>query len=599
MKRHYLCAILCVLCCVACSDDNPIIPPTPEPPGPTPEPEAVYMKIFPVLEQIKQTRGIIEQFIQDDKLGLYITNGELDNAYDGKTEFLNMQAVFSKDAWTHKAVEMKDAQATVYSYYPYTADAGNGKAIPVESTSQTDYLYGTASTATLDASTANISMKHAMSLVSFKIKKNDYQYAGKITKIEIEGVKTKGTMDISTGNISQSGEQATLAQDCNYLLDDANIKKTSIISLPTVIGETSGVVFHVTVDGEVCDYVVPTGHNWLPGYEYIYTLNLRKMSEPPTPDDVELDIQYWEKYGKEDEIVVGSNSGSMLRLSANYGDYGRTVIRGESRYFSAFVYNYGDAWEGKIRMALYDGDQLVEQYQAYNVKIDKKGIGGWTIPCYVNCDPGTYSLKPLFQNKGSEEWFMPRYSGDVEDADWIYTVQASTDMPACRTLNLVGELPSTTRIHTVKLNTPFNMEFIITNRAGVDLHGEVKAVWERTFTGEFNEQWKDDGISWSDEIGRVRIDLSKSERNYNGLISCNISVARTYPNIYSPAVHLYYKADGTDTWVLMRCDSDNTLQKLKDVTEGLIWDENNEYAIGGMEYIVTKWPSVNYSLINL
>lgn len=68
-------------------------------------------------------------------------------------------------------------------------------------------------------------------------------------------------------------------------------------------------------------------------------------------------------------------------------------------------------------------------------------------------------------------------------------------------MNLEGYQSESNVIRFVKLNQPFNMEFTMTNRAGVPLNGEIKAVWHRTFTGEFYLQSDADESVWEDEIG--------------------------------------------------------------------------------------------------
>ena len=69
-------------------------------------------------------------------------------------------------------------------------------------------------------------------------------------------------------------------------------------------------------------------------------------------------------------------------------------------------------------------------------------------------------------------------------------------------------------IYSVKLSQPFNMEFTLTNRAEVDLKGEIKAVWHRTFTGEFDNVSDDDGNTWAEEIGRISIDIPSTTAEY-------------------------------------------------------------------------------------
>ena len=58
------------------------------------------------------------------------------------------------------------------------------------------------------------------------------------------------------------------------------------------------------------------------------------------------------------------------------------------------------------------------------------------------------------------------------------------------------------------------MEFALTNRAAVPLKGEIKAVWHRSFTGEFDLISNNDGNAWEDEIGRMPINILSSTKEY-------------------------------------------------------------------------------------
>ena len=133
------------------------------------------------------------------------------------------------------------------------------------------------------------------------------------------------------------------------------------------------------------------------------------------------------------------------------------------------------------------------------------------------------------------------------------------------------------------------MEFTLTNRAEVGIKGEIKAVWHRTFTGEFRNVSDDDGNTWADEIGRISIDIPSTTAEYKGKIPCVISTSRKSSK-YSPHVSFYYRASGSDTWQLMRSDSDSELQRWKDadldkVIMGSHDDlEKSWFCYGGLNY---------------
>ena len=138
------------------------------------------------------------------------------------------------------------------------------------------------------------------------------------------------------------------------------------------------------------------------------------------------------------------------------------------------------------------------------------------------------------------------------------------------------------------------MEFALTNRAEVGIKGEIKAVWHRTFTGEFDNVSDDDGNTWADEIGRISIDIPSTTAEYKSKIPCVISTSRKSSK-YCPHVSFYYRASGSDTWQLMRSDSDSELQRWKDADLDKI--------VGGSSDYPDKWWGIlggfNYQYISL
>ena len=195
----------------------------------------------------------------------------------------------------------------------------------------------------------------------------------------------------------------------------------------------------------------------------------------------------------------------------------------------------------------------------------------------------------ILKEEGKNTWIIPsdRYS---EERDWMFTVQADNTIPSIKSMNMEGFSSADNLIRFAKLNKPFNMEYTMTNRANVVLKGEIKAVWHRTFTGEFNANSNDDGFTWEDEIGRANIDLSANTKEYKGMISCQITKERTYPKKYCPQVSFYYKAEGTNIWILMRSDSDSELQRWKGADADKRLESNSEgqqngwWCEGGFNY---------------
>lgn len=573
--------------------DPPVPPPTPEQPEIPEEPKDVLFGINPVIAGIQPVaRGIITNFTDNDRIGLFLTDGELGTNYQGNAETANVPAMYLQGSWkVDKDIVLTD-EGTTFAYYPYNDKVTDGAAVPVEIGSQTDYLYATPATVDEKNPIAQVGMKHALSLVSVRIKKNDYQHEGKLTKVEVLDVQEAGTANIATGAVTKSGPTATYAVDRDILLDDADLIKTQMIMLPTVVAEAPGNIrFQITIDDKHYMWDVPKAHNWEAGMEYTYTLNLSK-----TPDelpDLELDIDYWTKYGKDDNLTLedhtqpGSTYYRVVDVEMGAHPYGRTVVQGETFIFTGVVNDRKNGFKGRVKYSLWQGDRMVEQFPSYY--FESYYYNTLKVPCFVTSTPGTYRLKILLKEEGSTNWILPseRYS---EERDWIFTVQADNSAPSLKSMNVEGKRVSGSAIESVKLNTPFNMEFTMTNRAEIPLKGEIKAVWHRTFTGEFFNESGMDGNTWEDEIGRMAIDIPSTTDKYKGKLSCTIMIDRGAVQKWVPTVSFYYKAEGSNTWVLMRSDGDSELQRWKGADiDKIIMGSNDDpekswFCYGGLNY---------------
>ncbi len=96
---------------------------------------------------------------------------------------------------------------TLQAVYPYSDNNTSASSIPVDVNSQIDYLYsGSNVTVSKENPTANLTMKHAMSVLAFNIDKNGYTGAGKLQEIKLSGsgLYTMGRMNATTGAITGS-----------------------------------------------------------------------------------------------------------------------------------------------------------------------------------------------------------------------------------------------------------------------------------------------------------------------------------------------------------------------------------------------------------
>lgn len=153
-----------------------------------------------------------------------------------------------------------------------------------------------------------------------------------------------------------------------------------------------------------------------------------------------------------------------------------------------------------------------------------------------------------------------------------FAIKEQTDLPALRIIQVEEETNTGVVIHNRPYDSNFNITYVLSNRGKIPLKGEIKAVWERTFdytghcyrpSSKRTNTVNDD--EWQDEIGRMSIDLQPTIRFWKGSMPCRFPQKREMPRTSdgigyaTPMIHLYWKAEGSGEWVLLRCDLDEIL----------------------------------------
>lgn len=222
---------------------------------------------------------------ENDVLGVFLCNGTIEQPYLGNTErYVNVPFRHNGKGFVAGNIYLDENLAEVYAYFPYSAVSTAGTAIPVESNTQTDYLYGHAETpASISQKNVNIEMKHALSQVVFRIRKSEKydEGSGTLSSLKIENndsqnvFKTAGTLDLSSGVISGTSNMGVLTlMPGNNLLLTTEYQSVSSICLP--VGPTTGknirAVF--SIDDRQFRFEFPAGTNWSAGYRNIYTLTV-------------------------------------------------------------------------------------------------------------------------------------------------------------------------------------------------------------------------------------------------------------------------------------------------------------------------------------
>ena len=118
------------------------------------------------------------------EIGISLTGS--DGTYDG-TLYSNVRFI-ADQTWTSETDVMVSASsATLHAYYPYSDEVTDLSRIPVETASQTDYLYALpASDINNRNADVNISMQHALAAMKFTVSRGTYTGPGSITAITVQ-----------------------------------------------------------------------------------------------------------------------------------------------------------------------------------------------------------------------------------------------------------------------------------------------------------------------------------------------------------------------------------------------------------------------------
>lgn len=261
--------LMAVMACMTCScrDEEPLpdpVPPVMEPenPGNPEEPDTgkVYLGIAPIIENMQEQRAVVENWKEGHCLGVTAAGD------------VNIPFTFDGRRWkAEKQVEVT-AEQKVSAYYPYNVQYTDMTAIPVDITTQEDYMYGEGGVS-VEKPSAVLVMKHALSLVRILIKKNDYTGDGMVDAVTFGGVRLSASMDVTSGKLLPTGQPGEYKAGGNYTLDDASPVYVEAILMP--VGTAEGITVNVHVDGRDFTYALPPTHVWNPGMIYTYTLNMK------------------------------------------------------------------------------------------------------------------------------------------------------------------------------------------------------------------------------------------------------------------------------------------------------------------------------------
>jgi len=188
------------------------------------------------------------------EIGICLTGN--DGTYDGNL-YSNVRFTAddssSDQTWTPDSdVMVSSSLATLHAYYPYSDDVTDLGSIPLETASQTDYLYALPAEGINNRNAdVTISMQHALAAVKFNIRRGSYTGPGSITGISAQGdnMATEGILNAISGEITDLGGKGDAI---SLTLNSTNLENTGteiyMLAIPT--GRNTGMNIDLRMDGE-------------------------------------------------------------------------------------------------------------------------------------------------------------------------------------------------------------------------------------------------------------------------------------------------------------------------------------------------------------
>ena len=244
------------------------------------------------------SRALIEDAFPDKtEVGLTLVDAG-GSKYDNIT-YNNIKATAAgtseAQTWTLASdMLLSGTSGTLYGYYPYLSSVTDITQIPVETASQTDYMYAEPVTGLSEKNHEAVMVyKHMMMGVRLNIVRGpDYEGDGIISSVTVtsDGIRDKGTFNARTGEYTAFTDATTsVTRNLSMSLGAGNI---DFLVVP-IEGQTASLSFNVTVDGEMYS-TQDASVTFTKGQLLQWTLTLNHKLEPTvviTGDMTDVTVQ--------------------------------------------------------------------------------------------------------------------------------------------------------------------------------------------------------------------------------------------------------------------------------------------------------------------
>lgn len=331
-----------------------------------------------------QTKKAVLEFKSDDKMSVFAKSGRLLSSSNIVDDIV---ATNDGSKWTlEPKVILNESQTTAYIYAvsPYAVEYTDIQKIPVDLSKQVDLMYsGSFVAASVSSPSVRLTMKHALSLLSFNIAAVNYSGAGKVTSIAVDGdiFYTAATMDASTGEITDlKANNTAITKDISTTVQSNgwNTDVPGIWALPFNT-KTGDVTLTATIDGKEYKAIIPEVEV-NQGWQYIFRLALTNNGlefDPTRTETISLNVVT-------DNDVQFNGYGSIT-LTASGASLTTPLLSGDGVFGTLATPSGSQAYSSSMTIdGLSSGAEVtLESWNSDGFKIDNiEGIGTIDISQY-------------------------------------------------------------------------------------------------------------------------------------------------------------------------------------------------------------------------
>lgn len=203
--------------------------------------------------------------------------------YDGQ-DYFNLKYTAAGEgegqSWsTTTPASLSTTMAVVTAYFPYIDnDDLDLTAVPVETASQTDYMYsGAVAGANMSSPKVTLNMSHALANIHVNIKKGTYTGTGVVSQMAVKAAAfaTTATMNVFDGTLDNiDGEGDVFTQKITDAAISAGMVEQDFMVVPDGSSESGNISLSVTVDGKKFTAGIDYDEAFQQGYTYTYNLTL-------------------------------------------------------------------------------------------------------------------------------------------------------------------------------------------------------------------------------------------------------------------------------------------------------------------------------------